>query len=119
MTACWQTVIWPRSTAGSTLTASISASWDRREPGSARAEIAFVVAHGLQHLGLGTLLLEHRAVTARRHSISTFSAETLASKQPMLAIFEHCGLPHETHWQAGEAEVLYSRTTIVAFSSRD
>lgn len=47
----------------------------------------FVVADGLHHLDLGTLLLEHLAVAAPRHSISTFYAETLASNQPMLAVF--------------------------------
>lgn len=77
-----------------------------REAGTDRAEVAFVVADGLHHAGLGTLLLEHLVGAARRRSISAFYAATLSSNRPMLEVFHHCGLTCDIRWRAGEAEVV-------------
>jgi GNAT superfamily N-acetyltransferase len=64
-----------------------------RSPGSVQAEVAFVVADGLQHRGIGTLLLERLAAAAWGNGITTFVAQTLRDNRAMLAVFHGSGFP--------------------------
>jgi succinyl-CoA synthetase alpha subunit/GNAT superfamily N-acetyltransferase len=60
-------------------------------PGTADAEVAFLVADAHQHRGVGTLLLEHLAALARQHGIRRFLAETLTDNTAMLKVFADAG----------------------------
>lgn len=62
-----------------------------RSPGTADAEVAFVVADEFQHHGLGTILLEHLAAVALKNGINAFVAETLAENRDMLGVFMNSG----------------------------
>ena len=62
-----------------------------RSPGTTEAEVAFVVADAYQHLGIGTMLLDHLAYAARPNGISTFVATTLADNRNMVDVFLHSG----------------------------
>jgi len=55
------------------------------------AEVSFAVADRHQHLGLGTLLLEHLAVLARRDGIGRFTAVTLFDNALMQNVFRASG----------------------------
>lgn len=59
----------------------------------AEAEVAFVVTDDHQHLGIGTLLLDHLADVARDHGIATFVAQTLSDNRDMLGVFRSSGFP--------------------------
>jgi GNAT superfamily N-acetyltransferase len=59
--------------------------------GTPEAEVAFVVADGYQHHGLGSLLLDELARAAKARGITTFVAETLCENKPMLDVFHHSG----------------------------
>jgi GNAT superfamily N-acetyltransferase len=58
-----------------------------RLPGSADAEVAFVVADDFQHHGIGTLLLEELARAAWARGVTHFVAEVLTSNTAMLRVF--------------------------------
>ena len=62
-----------------------------RSPGGEEAEVAFVVQDEFQGRGLGTVLLEHLAVIARRHGIRRFIADTLSDNHRMLSVFREAG----------------------------
>ncbi|HEX3480911.1 MAG TPA: GNAT family N-acetyltransferase, partial [Kofleriaceae bacterium] len=55
------------------------------------AEVAFEVGDADQGRGIGTLLLEHLAVNARRRGIATFIAEVEADNRQMLELFTTSG----------------------------
>jgi GNAT superfamily N-acetyltransferase len=57
------------------------------------AEIAFGVEDIYHGLGLGTLLLKHLAIIAKKAGIKQFKAYVLAENSKMLEVFENCGLP--------------------------
>jgi GNAT superfamily N-acetyltransferase len=73
------------------------------DPGAAvpTAEVAFTVDDAHQGLGLGTLLLKHLSLLARRAGVRRFRASVLAGNRRMLEVFAHSGLPLETE-QFGE-----------------
>ncbi|MET7597739.1 GNAT family N-acetyltransferase [Streptomyces sp. NPDC005481] len=56
------------------------------------AEISIAVADGLHHRGVGTLLIEHLASTARAEGITTFTADALSENQEVLRLFADLGL---------------------------
>jgi GNAT superfamily N-acetyltransferase len=56
---------------------------------SAAAEVAFVVADGYQHHGIGTELLALLARLAWSDGIRRFVADTLATNTAMLYVFRH------------------------------
>ncbi|HWV55734.1 GNAT family N-acetyltransferase [Pseudorhodoplanes sp.] len=60
--------------------------------GSDAAEIAFTVIDAYQGQGLGTILLRHLIAIARSAGLKQFVAEVLSENQPMLDVFEHCGV---------------------------
>jgi GNAT superfamily N-acetyltransferase len=78
-----------------------------REPGTDRAEIAFVVADALQGHGAGALLLEHLAGAARRRGVACFVAQTLGTNYPMQHVFRHSGFNCVERWVDGVVEVSF------------
>ena len=72
-----------------------------RIPGTTEAEVAFVVTDDHQHLGIGTLLLDHLADAARPHGIDRFTAQTLSDNRDMLGVFLASGFPVGTSSDAG------------------
>lgn len=55
------------------------------------SEVAFLVADDFRGHGLGTLLLEHLAATARDGGIDRFEADVLPANHTMLRVFEDAG----------------------------
>ena len=55
------------------------------------AEVAFLVADALHGRGVGTLLLEHLAATARTAGVLRFTAEVLAENGAMIGVFKDAG----------------------------
>ena len=78
-----------------------------RIPGTADAEVAFVVTDDHQHLGIGTLLLDHLADVARGHGVATFEAQTLSDNRDMLGVFLASGFAVETSVAAGTVVVRF------------
>ena len=81
--------------------------YDRR-PGTAEAEVAFVVAEDYQHQGLATVLLERLADAALGHGITTFTAQTLAENREMLAVFADSGFRTTSTLDQGVVAVRFS-----------
>lgn len=79
-----------------------------RNPGTMEAEVAFVVADGYQHEGLGTLLFEQLAGAAWRNGISAFRATVLVENRAMLDVFRSSGFPLATTSEAGVISVRMS-----------
>jgi RimJ/RimL family protein N-acetyltransferase len=81
------------------------ARYDRLQPKSAEAEVAFVVDDAHQGRGLGSLLLEQLAAYARNQGIEVFRAETLPHNRPMLEVFRRAGFVEYAHLAAGVVDV--------------
>jgi acetyl coenzyme A synthetase (ADP forming)-like protein len=77
-----------------------------RYPGTADAEVAFVVADAWQGSGVGSLLLEHLAARARAEGLERFVAETLAENSRMMRVFFDSGLAPTQSWQSGVAHLV-------------
>ena len=56
------------------------------------AEISFSIIDEYQGRGLGTALMRHIAVLARKAGLKELVAEVMADNTPMLQVFEHSGL---------------------------
>lgn len=69
-----------------------------RAPGTAHAEVAFVVEDRWQGRGVGHRLFDELATRARAEGITTFGAQTLAENRRMLSLFRHCGHPVHQHF---------------------
>lgn len=69
--------------------------------GADEAEVAFLIEDAHQHRGLGTLLLEHLAVLARRNGIDRFTAITLAENRKMLGVFRAAGFQAKRRFEDG------------------
>ncbi len=74
---------------------------DPATPGH-RAEIAFVVADAHQGRGIGSVLLEHLAETARELGITRFEALVLAENTAMLRVFLDAGYQPSRHRDGAE-----------------
>ena len=70
-----------------------------------RAEVAFVVADGLQRRGIGSRLLERLAAHARLESIERFVAQVLPENASMLGVFGDTGFEVTRRLLAGVVEV--------------
>ncbi len=79
------------------------ATYDRHD--ASTAEVALLVGDAQQHSGVGTLLLEHLAASAREAGIATFVAEVLASNSPMIAVFRDLGYEPRMTFDAGTVTV--------------
>ena len=77
-----------------------------REPGTDEAEAAFVVADEHQGRGLGSLLLEHIAATARAAGISRLTATVLPMNQRMLGVFRDAGFVRKSQFEDGVVSVV-------------
>ena len=60
-------------------------------PGTNRAEIAFIVRDPWQNRGIGTFLLRYLATIAKGQGIAGFTAEVLADNRAMLAVLRKSG----------------------------
>src|SRR3954454_1646398 len=78
-----------------------------RLPGTADAEVAFVVDDRHQGRGLGTLLLEHLAVAGRDRGMRRFVAETLAGNNRMLGVFHDAGFAEERQFDGSVVRVAF------------
>jgi len=78
-----------------------------RLPGTADAEVAFVVADDFQHHGIGTLLLEELARAAWPRGITYFVAEVLTSNTAMLRVFFDSHYEVEWDEQDGTVELRF------------
>lgn len=58
---------------------------------TSEAEVAFIVADGYQHRGIGLLLLDHLADEAWSLGITEFTAETQADNRSMMGVFAASG----------------------------
>lgn len=79
-----------------------------RIPDGTEAEVAFVVTDDHQHLGIGTLLLDHLADVARTHGIDRFVAQTLSDNRDMLGVFLSSGFPVETSSSSGTVTLRFA-----------
>jgi GNAT superfamily N-acetyltransferase len=95
--------------------------YERLPPGP-EAEVAFVVTDDHQHLGIGTLLLDHLADAARVHGVERFVAQTLSENREMLGVFLSSGFPVETSASAGTVTIRFpietGETYLAARASR-
>jgi len=78
------------------------------EPGV--AEVAFVVMDDYQGYGIGTKLMRHLVGIAREAGLRTLVAEVLADNQPMLSVFQKCGLKIATRRDRGAIHVTMKLT---------
>src|SRR4051794_27600548 len=60
------------------------------------AELAFAIDDPHQKLGIATHLIRHLTGIARAAGLQEFAAEVLAENQPMLKVFNRCGLSIQT-----------------------
>ena len=63
------------------------------DPGSGRAEVAFVTAGNYRGLGIASHILRHLVRIAQDVGVAHFEADVLAENEPMLAVFRRSGLP--------------------------
>jgi GNAT superfamily N-acetyltransferase len=75
-------------------------------PGDRSAELAVVVDDGLQHRGVGRLMLERLADVAREAGIESLVADVLAGNAAMLALLRTLGLPRRTETDGDTVTVL-------------
>ncbi len=61
------------------------------DPGTNRAEVAFIVRDNWQNQGIGTSLLKHLATMARGQGIAGFTAEVLVDNRAMLSVLRKSG----------------------------
>jgi RimJ/RimL family protein N-acetyltransferase len=61
------------------------------DPGTNRAEVAFIVRDSWQNRGIGTSLLKYLATIARGQGIAGFTAEVLADNRAMLSVLRKSG----------------------------
>ncbi len=76
-----------------------------REPGSAQAEVAFVVSDAWQSHGAATALLLNLADRARREGVVLFVADTLCENHEMLRVFQNTGSVTSAKMQSGVTHV--------------
>ncbi len=74
------------------------------------AELALLVTDARQHEGIGTLLVEHLAVIARRAGISRFVADVLSSNYPAMRALRNGGFPTQVQFEGGTAVVTIELT---------
>jgi GNAT superfamily N-acetyltransferase len=73
--------------------------------GHTDAEIAVIVDDALQHLGLGTLLLQRLVDVAVMSGMTSLTAVVLASNRPMLHLLQALNVPSTSTRDSGSIEV--------------
>jgi acyl-CoA synthetase (NDP forming)/GNAT superfamily N-acetyltransferase len=86
-------------------------------PDTTTAEVALVVDGTVQAHGLGTLLLEHLASTARQHGVTRFVAEVLAENRRMIQVFADAGMAYRMDTMGPERHVELSLTEDERFAA--
>lgn len=69
------------------------------------AEVAFAVVDDYQGQGIGTKLMRHLVSIAREAELRELVAEVLPDNQPMLSVFQKCGLKVATRRERGVVHV--------------
>jgi len=69
------------------------------------AEVAFAVVDDYQGQGIGTRLMHHLTNIAREAGLHELIAEVLSDNQPMLSVFQKCGLKVTTRRDRGAVHV--------------
>ena len=64
-----------------------------RERGEQIPEVAVAIAHGVQHNGIASLLLEHLLAAARKEGVARLAASVLGINHAMLAVLRDLGVP--------------------------
>jgi len=71
------------------------------DPEMHAAEVALVVRDAYQRQGIGSALLQHLTVLAKRQGLLGFTAEVLVDNLPMMRLFERGGFTIEKHREGG------------------
>jgi len=74
------------------------------------AELALLVADARQHEGIGTLLVEHLAVVARRNGVTRFVADVLSGNYTAMHALRHGGFPTQVQFEGSTAQVTIELT---------
>ena len=92
-----------------------------RQPGSDSAEVAFEVEDAHQGRGIGTLLFESLAASARAAGIRRFFAQVLPQNRRMLQLFRDVGLEERTRFEGGvvDVELALSEDSLPALSAEE
>ncbi|MGY1748693.1 GNAT family N-acetyltransferase [Modestobacter sp. SYSU DS0511] len=78
-----------------------------RLPGTADAEVAFLIEDAHQRRGLGSVLLEHLAAAARERGISRFVAEVLSQNSAMVRVFQDAGYSAQRSYEDGVVHLTF------------
>ncbi|MGY1856860.1 bifunctional acetate--CoA ligase family protein/GNAT family N-acetyltransferase [Modestobacter sp. SYSU DS0290] len=78
-----------------------------RLPGTADAEVAFLIEDAHQRRGLGSVLLEHLAAAARERGISRFVAEVLSQNSAMVRVFQDAGYSAKRSYEDGVVHLTF------------
>jgi acyl-CoA synthetase (NDP forming)/GNAT superfamily N-acetyltransferase len=78
-----------------------------RLPGTAEAEVAFLVEDAHQGRGLGSVLLEHLAAAGRERGIERFSAEVLTQNNRMVRVFLDAGYQPTRTYEDGVVHLVF------------
>jgi acyl-CoA synthetase (NDP forming)/GNAT superfamily N-acetyltransferase len=78
-----------------------------RLPGTADAEVAFLVEDAHQGRGLGSVLLEHLAAAGRERGVERFVAEVLAQNGRMVRVFRDAGYESERSFEDGVVHLTF------------
>jgi acyl-CoA synthetase (NDP forming)/GNAT superfamily N-acetyltransferase len=78
-----------------------------RLPGTADAEVAFLVEDAHQGRGLGSVLLEHLAAAGRERGIERFVADVLAQNSRMVRVFRDAGFHAERSFEDGVVHLTF------------
>jgi RimJ/RimL family protein N-acetyltransferase len=80
--------------------------YDRLPPTYRQAEVAFVVADGYQHHGLGTMLVRLLTADARVAGVQSFVADVLTTNAAMHKTFRDAGLVADAVYDAGVSHLV-------------
>jgi GNAT superfamily N-acetyltransferase len=69
------------------------------------AELSLVVRDDYRNRGVGTEIISHLALIARREGLFYISAEALIENKPVLRLLDKCGLDTERNLGAGVYEL--------------
>jgi RimJ/RimL family protein N-acetyltransferase len=75
------------------------------EETSLSAEVAFIVKDEYQNRGIGTEILTYLTYLAKRHGLTSFTAEVLVENKPMIHVFEKTGFDIEKRGSEGVYEM--------------
>ncbi|GAA1599316.1 MULTISPECIES: GNAT family N-acetyltransferase [Kribbella] len=97
------------------------ASYEALRPGE--AEMAFLLQDSVQGRGIGTLLLEQLAATAREHGIERLRADTLGENAKMLRVLADSGFEQVRKLGSGVVELVldtaYHPATLEKMADRE